>query len=168
MAVQSVAIWPELGSMYVHEGHETSGGEPQTIGDPANPVPRRYAYPESVQGETSGTSSLSYETTDFAGVPGEPQEECAIANQENRISGIPMSMRLSLPKPKVHSIVQLSRRMAYRDKVSLRELVRAIGTMVAAQPAILPAPLHYRFLESAPGYLLLFTNMFVVDVNSID
>lgn len=65
-----------------------------------------------------------------------------------------VSMRLSLPRPKVHSIVQLARRMVSKDKVSLRELARAIGMMVAAQPAILPAPLHYRFLESAKSWAL--------------
>ena len=152
VAVQSVAIWPELGSMYVHEGHETSSGEPHTIGDLANPVPRRYAYPGSVQGETSGTSSLVMKLLISLGFLVNLKKSVLSPTRKIEFLGFlidSVSMHLSLPRPKVHSIVQLARRMVSKDKVSLRELAREIGMMVAAQPAILPAPLHYRFLESA-------------------
>ena len=63
-------------------------------------------------------------------------------------------MIISLPRDKVHAITQLSRSLSAREEVALRDLARIVGTMVAAHPAILPAPLHFRFLESAKSAAL--------------
>ena len=56
-------------------------------------------------------------------------------------------MLISLPRAKVHSITKLSRRLLASERVSIRDLARIVVMMVAAHPAILPAPLHYRCLE---------------------
>lgn len=53
-------------------------------------------------------------------------------------------MSISLPESKLRSLHELARQMAQQGKATLRELARLLGTMVAAHPAILPAPLYYR------------------------
>ena len=63
-------------------------------------------------------------------------------------------MVISPPRDKVHAITQLSRGLLAREEVTLRDLARIVGTMVAAHPAILPAPLHYHFLEGAKSAAL--------------
>ena len=56
-------------------------------------------------------------------------------------------MTISLPKDKLHAIRKAARRLQERKKCSVRDLAHLLGMMVAAHPAILPAPLHYRNLE---------------------
>ena len=58
-----------------------------------------------------------------------------------------LSMTISLPKDKLHAIRKAARRLQERKKCSVRDLAHLLGMMVAAHPAILPAPLHYRNLE---------------------
>ena len=60
----------------------------------------------------------------------------------------------SLPLRKLHSLKKMARRLTDRGRTTVRELARLLGTMVAAHPAILPAPLHYRHLERAKSRAL--------------
>ena len=63
-------------------------------------------------------------------------------------------MTISLPGTKLRALQKLCRQMARQEVTSLRELARILGTMVAAHPAVLPAPLHYRCLERAKSQAL--------------
>lgn len=56
-------------------------------------------------------------------------------------------MTISLPGSKLHALRKLARKMMKKKEATIQELARLLGTMVAAQPAILPAPLYYRHLE---------------------
>ena len=58
-------------------------------------------------------------------------------------------MTIALPSHKLHSLKKLARQMMNQDETSVQNLARLLGTMVAAHPAVLPAPLHYRNLEAA-------------------
>ena len=58
-----------------------------------------------------------------------------------------VAMTISLPETKLHTIRKSARSMMEKNRVSVRELARLLGMMVAAHPAILPAPLHFRNLE---------------------
>lgn len=57
-------------------------------------------------------------------------------------------MTISLPGHKLHALWKLSRRVMKKERVRVQEVARLLGTMVAAHPAILPAPTYYRH---APG-----------------
>ena len=63
-------------------------------------------------------------------------------------------MSISLPKAKIHALTRLAQNMLNRQRVTLRDLSRILGTMVAVYPAILPAPLHYRNLEKVRSMAL--------------
>lgn len=54
----------------------------------------------------------------------------------------------------MHSISQMASGLVAKVRVTLRALARVVGTMVAAHPAVVPAPLHYRFLERAKSSAL--------------
>ena len=54
---------------------------------------------------------------------------------------------ISLPRQKSHTLRKLARRMMATKETSVQDLARILGTMIAAHPAILPAPLYYRRLE---------------------
>ena len=58
-------------------------------------------------------------------------------------------MRISLPTEKLKSIRKLAEGICQRPYCSVRQMAQLIGMMVAAHPAVLPAPLHYRCLERA-------------------
>ena len=58
-----------------------------------------------------------------------------------------LKMRISLPHQKFHSLRSLVRKILNQSQTSTRLLARLLGMMVAAHPAILPAPLHFRNLE---------------------
>ena len=56
-------------------------------------------------------------------------------------------MTISLPGRKLHALRKLARRMLRDRETAVLDLARLLGTMVAAHPAILPAPLYYCQLE---------------------
>ena len=56
-------------------------------------------------------------------------------------------MTISLPPQKVSLLLRSVRQLAQKSQALLRELSQMLGTMVAAHPAILLAPLYYRHLE---------------------
>lgn len=58
-------------------------------------------------------------------------------------------MTISLPQDKMHAIKKQANRILNKGKTTAHELAHLLGTMVAAHPAILPAPLYYRHLEAA-------------------
>ena len=60
-----------------------------------------------------------------------------------------LKMTISLPSHKLHSLRRLAKQMRSQERTTVQELARILGTMIAAHPAILPAPLHYRNLEVA-------------------
>lgn len=57
------------------------------------------------------------------------------------------SMTVSLPPNKMQSLPKSIGQTLSQGKVSIRQLARLLGSMVASHLAILLAPLHYRFLE---------------------
>ena len=65
-----------------------------------------------------------------------------------------IKMVISLPQPKMHSLTKLAKNKAVQATVSLRDLAQILGTMMAAHPAVLPAPLHYRCLERTKSVAL--------------
>ena len=56
-------------------------------------------------------------------------------------------MTIALPNRKVHQIQQSVTKMLKATQISTRTVAQLLGLMVAAHPAILPAPLYYRQLE---------------------
>ena len=58
-------------------------------------------------------------------------------------------MSVSLPCQKLSTLKKQARDMLSQECTSTREISQILGSMVAAHPAILPAPLHYRQLERA-------------------
>ena len=58
-----------------------------------------------------------------------------------------LTMSIALPKDKLHAIQKAARRLKEQGRVSVRQVAHLLGMLVAAHPAILPAPLHYRSLE---------------------
>lgn len=58
-------------------------------------------------------------------------------------------MTIALPNRKIHQIHKSTRRVLEEREVSTRQLAQLLGSMVAAHPAVLPAPLYYRHLERA-------------------
>jgi hypothetical protein len=57
------------------------------------------------------------------------------------------TMTIALPSRKVHQIQQSARKMLKTTQITTRSLAQLLGLMVAAHPAVLPAPLYYRQLE---------------------
>ena len=57
------------------------------------------------------------------------------------------TMTISLPREKLHAIQKAARKLRELQNVSVRQVACLLGMLVAAHPAILPAPLHYRNLE---------------------
>ena len=56
-------------------------------------------------------------------------------------------MTISLPDQKIRQLKERSHQMFHRETTTVRDLACLLGMMVAAHPAILPAPIHYRHLE---------------------
>ena len=56
-------------------------------------------------------------------------------------------MTIALPNRKIHQIHKLIRRVLEEREVSTRQLAQLLGSLVAAHPAVLPAPLYFRHLE---------------------
>ena len=60
-----------------------------------------------------------------------------------------VDMIISLPQRKLKSLRSLAKRLRDQGSGTARQIAQLLGMMVAAHPAILPAPLHYRSLERA-------------------
>ena len=58
-------------------------------------------------------------------------------------------MSISLPNQKLKSLQRAPRKLKHQGSGPVRQLAQVLGMMVAAHPAILPAPLHFRYLERA-------------------
>lgn len=58
-------------------------------------------------------------------------------------------MTIALPNRKIHQIHKSIRQVLEEREVSTKQLAQLLGSMVAAHPAVLPAPLYYRHLERA-------------------
>ena len=59
------------------------------------------------------------------------------------------SMTISLPQHKLKEIRRSAGQLLRQRSMPARQLARLLGMIVAAHPAVLPAPLHSRFLERA-------------------
>lgn len=80
-----------------------------------------------------------------------------IPSQEMDFLGYTVSsldMSLCLPKNKINQIQNLCIQVKESNYVSVRKLSQVIGTMTASIQAVLPAPLHYRFLQIAKNQKL--------------
>ena len=77
------------------------------------------------------------------------------------------SMSISLPQQKLKSLRQAATQLRNQGRGSIRQLAQLLGMMVAAHPAILPAPLFYRHLERAKSMALQEGRMYesVIEVN---
>ena len=60
-----------------------------------------------------------------------------------------VAMTISLPKQKLSTIQKTAGKLLRQTMVSARELAQLLGMLIAAHPAILPAPLYYRAVERA-------------------
>jgi hypothetical protein len=58
------------------------------------------------------------------------------------------AMTIRLPQQKLAALRKMANQLLRQEKVTARQLAQ-LRMMVAAHPAILPAPLHYRALERA-------------------
>ena len=58
-------------------------------------------------------------------------------------------MSISLPNQKLRSLQRAASKLKHQGSGPVRQLAQVLGMMVAAHPAILPAPLHFRYLERA-------------------
>ena len=63
-------------------------------------------------------------------------------------------MTIALPTQKLVSLRCQARHMRAARQTTVREISQMLGSMVAAHPAILPAPLHYRQLERTKSFYL--------------
>lgn len=77
------------------------------------------------------------------------------------------AMVISLPQRKMKSLRQAALQLKNQKQVSVRALARLLGMMVAAHPAVLPAPLYYRHLERARSLALQqgLTYESIIEVN---
>ena len=78
-------------------------------------------------------------------------------------------MTIALPTQKLVSLRCQARLMRAAGQTTVREILQMLGSMVAAHPAILPAPLHYRQLERTKSFYLRqgwsFNNMVQVSLS---
>ena len=118
--------------------------------DQNDPVSRRHAASGSVQREAATSPGFNLEAVGHPGVSGEPKEECIVPNQEIGTPRNSSKMLISFPRPKMHSITQLASSLVAKERVTLRDQARIMGTMVAAYLSVLPAPLHYHFPNHLP------------------
>ena len=63
-------------------------------------------------------------------------------------------MTIALPTQKLVSLRCQARHMKAARQTTVSEISQMLGSMVAAHPAILPAPLHYRQLERTKSFYL--------------
>ena len=59
-----------------------------------------------------------------------------------------LSMEISLPREKVQSTIQEAQKLIQSERISTRQLAHMIGIFSLTIPAVLPAHLHYRGLQS--------------------
>ncbi len=59
------------------------------------------------------------------------------------------SMTVTLPSEKVNNIISICQNLITKNRESIRNVAKVIGSIVACFPAVLPGPLHYRNLEYA-------------------
>ena len=78
------------------------------------------------------------------------KKSCLDPSREMEYLGVlinSLQMTLFLPEIKVTKIIKMCQKLTKAHLVTLRELSSLIGTLVSTAPAILPAPLQYRFLQ---------------------
>lgn len=56
-------------------------------------------------------------------------------------------MTHSLPQEKVDALSDKRKEILEKEKVSVREMPRLLGSLTATIPSVLPTPLHYRYLQ---------------------
>ena len=147
--------------------HEASGVHTEEAGNQINPLPRRYADNGHKQGGSKETPSHSSGATSGSSVYNQPEKEHPLPTQELEFLGFLLNshnMTIALPACKLHAVKKMARRMANQRRTTLRELASLLGMMVAAHPAILPAPLHYKHLESAKSWALRSCHTYKADL----
>ena len=76
-------------------------------------------------------------------------------------------MAISLPQDKLHALKKQARKIKEQGRTTVQELSRLLGMMVAAHPAILPAPLYYRHLEAVKIKLLQTGGSYTSEISEL-
>lgn len=150
-------LWPELRSTHLHKASEACGSSIEEIGGQFDPLPRRHADTIENQGGSKTAPGIGLEAAGGLGVYHQSEQECDRTHSGAGLPGFKVDsrqMKISLPGHKLHALKKLVQRMLKLEKTSIQEIAQLLGTMVAAHPAILPAPLYYRNLESARSQAL--------------
>ena len=107
-----------------------------------------------LQGEATETPSLSLKILIALGFIVNLRKSVFTPSRELEFLGFLLNstkLSISLPKAKIHALMRLAQHMLNQQRVTLRDLSRIFGTMVAVHPAILPAPLHYQIYGAQKG-----------------
>ena len=152
MAVQGTALWSEQCTPNVHQADEASRFHTEETGVPSHPLPGRHTDDGPQQGGGQEGSGRSDGTSLFSGVHHQREEEGFTPARTIEFLGFTLdsaSMTISLPQHKLKEIRRSAGQLLRQQSMPARQLARLLGMIVAAHPAVLPAPLHSRFLERA-------------------
>ena len=152
MAVQGPALWSEQCTPNVHQADEASRFHTEETGVPSHPLPGRHADDGPQQGGGQEGSGRSDGTSLFSGVHHQREEERFYSSPNHRVSGVHSGFSLDDYQPttaQAQGDKEVSRATLHQQSIPARQLARLLGMIVAAHPAVLPAPLHSRFLERA-------------------
>ena len=140
MAIQSAPLWIKQRTIYFYKATETSSSTVTEAGNQAHPVLRRHASNGQVTHSCHRTFSNSSTTAEVSGVH---HQFGAFPTQQIEFLGFNInshSMLLSLPTQKLTSLENSLKHIMALKEVTVKELFQILGAMVAAHPAILPAP----------------------------
>ena len=82
------------------------------------------------------------------------EEECVYPNQAHRVPGICSGFNHHDHQSSLTTLRKTANQLLKQEKVTTQQLAQIVGMIVAAHPAILPTPLHYRALERAKQNVL--------------
>ena len=150
--LQMPSIWALQRSSNIYKGNKTDCLFPQTERGKDGDITRRYVVSTSSEGEACGNHKPGPRPAGEPGLPSELQEVRTGASSTNQLFlGFKidsLSMEIKLPREKVLATTQEARELITRYEVSVQQLAHMIGIFSSTIPAVLPAPLHYRGLQS--------------------
>ena len=143
VAIQSSPLRSQQCPMGFHKVDETSDVGPKETRDEDDHVHGRHVD-HGQKPIRSQEEHGSVDTVCWSRLPSQPEEECTLSNKAARISGVQSEHQqhdyIALSSDKLHSIQKLSRKILDQKTSTVQELARLLRMMVAAHPAILPAP----------------------------
>jgi len=154
VAVQSTAVWPEQCSTNIYKTHEARSSSVEKTGHENDPLFGQYAHLGQQQRGDLDTLGYSTKAPGSNRLYSQRRKSIFVPTQHLEFLGFILdsqTMMISLPLEKLHPLKKAAKKMISWEEISVSELARLIDTMVAAHPAILPAPLHYRCLEKKKG-----------------